>query len=111
MCFQLPPTEVQSHLLPTFSRGALHGSIPDVFDGIFRKQPHQNQGGHMGTQNTHRYIFLFLLLLATQYDNHVQENITLCWVNSSGTNFTFTYYLLIFLIDLCHYFLSIKFIF
>ena len=49
MCFQLPPTEVQSHLLPTFSRGALHGSIPDVFDGIFRKQPHQNQGGHMGT--------------------------------------------------------------
>ena len=38
MCFQLPPTEVQSHLLPTFSRGALHGSIPDIFDGIFRKQ-------------------------------------------------------------------------
>ena len=28
-----------------------------------------------------------MLLLTTQYDNHVQENITLCWVKSSGTNF------------------------
>ena len=91
MCFQLPPTEVQSHLLPTFSRGALHGSIPDVFDGIFRKQRRASpkSGWSYGhTQNTHRYIFLFLLLLATQYDNHVQENITLYWVNSSGNNFT-----------------------
>ena len=65
MCFQLPPAEVQSHLLPTFSRGALHGSIPDVFDGIFRKQPHQNQGGHMGTQNTHSTFFFVFVVVAS----------------------------------------------
>ena len=94
MCFQLPPTEVQSHLLPTFSRGALHGSIPDVFDGIFRKQSRASSKSgwsHRCRILTHRYtiffVFVVVLLLATQYDNHVQENITLYWVNSSGNNF------------------------
>ena len=92
MCFQLPPTEVQSHLLPTFSRGALHGSIPDVFDGIFRKQSRASpkSGWSHGRRiliGIFFFVFVVVLLLATQYDNHVQENITLCWVKSSGTNF------------------------
>ena len=57
------------------------------------QEPHQNQGGHIGAEYSligilFFFVFVVVLLLATQYDNHVQENITLCWVKSSGsTNF------------------------